>query len=53
MDFRALRGIFNIAMADLLQHYQVKDPLNTFELIAKIQTVASGSATGGLRHYSE
>lgn len=35
-------------MADLLQHYQVKDPLNKFELIAKIQTVAGGSATGGV-----
>ena len=46
IDFRALCGVFNKVMADLLQHYQVKDPLNKFELIAKIQTVANGSATG-------
>lgn len=48
IDFQALCGIFNITMADLLQHYQVKDPLNKFELIATIQTVASRSATRAL-----
>jgi hypothetical protein len=42
IDFRALCSILDIAMADLLQHYQVKDPLNKFELLA-IQTVDSGS----------
>jgi hypothetical protein len=51
IDFRALCGIFNLAMADLLQQYQVKDPLDKFELIAKIQTVTSGSLTGDLRHH--
>ncbi|CAG8981559.1 hypothetical protein HYALB_00013832 [Hymenoscyphus albidus] len=28
IDFRALCSIFNIVIVDLLQHYQVKDPLN-------------------------
>jgi hypothetical protein len=53
IDFRALCGIFNIVMADLLQHYQMKYPPNKFELIAKIQTVTSGYITGGLRHHSD
>ncbi|KAG9230111.1 hypothetical protein BJ875DRAFT_546436 [Amylocarpus encephaloides] len=53
IDFRALCGIFNIMMADLLQHYQVKHPQNKFELMAKIQAVANGSATGGLHHHSD
>jgi hypothetical protein len=35
-------------MADLLRNYQLKDPLNKFELMAKIQTVASESAIGGV-----
>ncbi len=48
IDFRALYRIFNTVIADLLHHYQVRDTLNKFELMAKIQTVASGSATGGL-----
>jgi hypothetical protein len=39
IDFRALCGIFNIVMAD---------PLNKFELITKIQTVAGGSTMGGI-----
>lgn len=47
IDFRALCGVCNIVITDLLQCYQVKDPLNKFELIAKIQTVTSGSATRG------
>jgi hypothetical protein len=42
-DFRALCGIFDIAMADLLQHYQVKDPLSKLELMAKIRAVSSAS----------
>ncbi|PVH72582.1 hypothetical protein DL98DRAFT_659970 [Cadophora sp. DSE1049] len=53
IDFRALCGIFNMVIADLLQHYQVKHPLNKFELIAKIQTVADGSAKGGLHRRSD
>lgn len=53
IDFRALCGIFNIVMADLLKHYQVKHPLNKFELIAKIQTVADGHTTGGLHLRSD
>ncbi|KAL5330866.1 hypothetical protein ACEPPN_000391 [Leptodophora sp. 'Broadleaf-Isolate-01'] len=53
IDFRALCGMFNIAIADLLQHYQAKHPLNKFDLVAKIQTVTNGSATGGLYHRSE
>lgn len=53
IDFQALCGIFNIVMVDLLQHYRVKYPLNKFELIAKIQTVTSGSTTGGLRHHPD
>ncbi|KAH6702767.1 hypothetical protein BKA61DRAFT_680966 [Leptodontidium sp. MPI-SDFR-AT-0119] len=53
IDFRALCGIFNIVMADLLQHYQVKHPLNKFELIAKIQTVADGHTTGRLHYCSD
>ncbi|KAH8761297.1 hypothetical protein BGZ57DRAFT_858251 [Hyaloscypha finlandica] len=39
IDFRALCGIFDIAMINLLQHYQVKDAPNKFELLAEIQTV--------------
>lgn len=45
IDFRVLCGIFDIVMTDLLLLYQVKHPLNKFELIAKIQAVTDGSAT--------
>lgn len=37
INFQALCGISNTVMVDLLQHYQVKDPLNKFEVMAKIQ----------------
>ncbi|KAH9205189.1 hypothetical protein DL95DRAFT_397884, partial [Leptodontidium sp. 2 PMI_412] len=47
IDFRALCGIFNIAIADILQHYQAKLPMNKFDLVAKIQTVTDGSASEG------
>ncbi|KAG9247724.1 hypothetical protein BJ878DRAFT_477104 [Calycina marina] len=46
-DLQALCGMFHVVIADLLQYYQVNHPLNKFEIMAKIQTVADGSATEG------
>lgn len=34
-------------VADILQHYQAKLPMNKFDLVAKIQTVTDGSASQG------
>ncbi|KAH9204488.1 hypothetical protein DL95DRAFT_418215 [Leptodontidium sp. 2 PMI_412] len=52
IKFRALCGIFNIVMADLLQHYQVKHPPKGWEGRASfVVVVTNGGQTWSARWF--